>query len=95
MTDCISRSDVHDLIATWLSDHLTEGTREVLETIDGKIEDLPEVEPTRVKGHWIEHEKVFECSECHIIRAKGTTGKYNYCPNCGSYNGGEEDADRN
>ena len=91
MTDCISRSDVHDLIATWLSDHLTEGTREVLETIDGKIEDLPEVEPTRAKGKWIEHEKAFECSECQIIRAKGTTGKYNYCPSCGARMDGEEE----
>ena len=51
--DCISRSDVHDLIATWLSDHLTEGTREVLETIDAKIEDLQPVKPTRAKGEWI------------------------------------------
>ena len=43
----------------------------------------------RPKGKWIEHEKVFECSECQIIRAKGTTGKYNYCPSCGARMDGE------
>lgn len=40
--------------------------------------------PEREKGEWIEHEKVYECSNCNIIRAKGTTGKYNYCPSCGA-----------
>lgn len=35
-------------------------------------------------GHWIENPNAYECSECGIIRAKGTTGKYNYCPNCGA-----------
>ena len=36
------------------------------------------------KGHWIEVDNGYICSECDIIRAKGTTGKYNYCPNCGA-----------
>lgn len=36
------------------------------------------------KGHWIEHENCYECSNCGIIRAKGKTGLYNYCPNCGA-----------
>ena len=35
-------------------------------------------------GHWIESPNAYACSECRIIRAKGTTGKYNYCPNCGA-----------
>ena len=47
-----------------------------------RIKNLPSVQPKI--GRWIEHEKVYECSECHIVRAKGTTGKYNYCPSCGS-----------
>ena len=49
------------------------------------------VKPTRAKGKWIEHEKVYECSECQIIRAKGTTGKYNFCPSCGADMRGEEE----
>lgn len=43
--DAISRAEVHDLLATWLSDYLTEETREALETIDGKIEDMQPVTP--------------------------------------------------
>lgn len=48
-----------------------------LETALSVLEDRP-------TGHWIEHEKVYECSECHIVRAKGMTGRYNYCPSCGA-----------
>lgn len=47
--DCISREAVHDLFATWLSDYITDETRETLETIEAKIEDLPSVKPTRTK----------------------------------------------
>ena len=43
--DCISREAVHDLIATWLSDYLLDDTREILEVIDEKVEDLPSVTP--------------------------------------------------
>ena len=43
--DAISRAEVHDLLATWLSDKLNENTREVLEVIDGKVEDMPSVTP--------------------------------------------------
>ena len=42
--DCISRETVHDLINTWLNDYLSEETREALETISGKVEDLPSVQ---------------------------------------------------
>ena len=43
--DAISRAEVHNLLATWISDYLTDETREALETIDYKIEDLPPVTP--------------------------------------------------
>ena len=43
--DAISRAEVHNLMATWISDHLTDETREALETIDYKIEDLPSATP--------------------------------------------------
>ena len=38
----------------------------------------------RPTGHWVENPYDYECSECHIVRAKGRTGKYNYCPSCGA-----------
>ena len=43
--DAISRAEVHDLLATWLSDYLTDETREALETINGKIGDMQPVIP--------------------------------------------------
>lgn len=44
------------------------------------IKDFPE----NPKGEWIEHDNAYECSNCQIIRAKGRTGKYNFCPSCGA-----------
>lgn len=35
-------------------------------------------------GRWNELPYSYECSVCGIIRAKGRTGKWNYCPNCGA-----------
>lgn len=43
--DAISRLEVRDLLATWLTDNLTEETWEALETIDGKVEDMQSVIP--------------------------------------------------
>lgn len=51
------------------------------EALDMAISALSEERP---KGEWIEHEMVYECSNCQIIRAKGRTGRYNFCPNCGA-----------
>ena len=58
------------------------------EALDIAIEVLNQ-EP--MTGHWIETPNAFECSECQIIRAKGTTGKYNYCPSCGAKMAESED----
>ena len=44
--DAISREEVHDLLVTWLNDYLTDETRDALEVIDAKIEDLPSVTPS-------------------------------------------------
>ena len=44
--DAISRAEVHDLLATWIKDQQNnDKTREILEVIDGKIEDFPSVNP--------------------------------------------------
>ena len=59
-----------------------------------RIEQLPSAEPKM--GHWIiytvspfDGEDV-KCSECG---QRGCATYWDYCPNCGSYNGGEEVAD--
>lgn len=50
---------------------------------------LPAAEPERKKGKWIdEHDMTcsvcgFECDDPYYL------GDAKYCPNCGSYNGGE------
>ena len=84
-SDCISRQAVLD-------------KKELIELEDGQsfycispedVETLPSVNPQPKTGHWIDNGICYECSECGIIRAKGKTGKYNYCPSCGSYNGGD------
>ena len=88
--DAISRTDIQNYIAKYLSQYLYEDVRQAVEVIDAYIGDMPSVQPSR-KGHWIEHEKVYECSECQIIRAKGMTGKYNFCPSCGCRMEGREE----
>lgn len=55
-------------------------------------------EPERKKGRWIDQDDgayyPFECSECHkepLLDAYGNYVFSNFCPDCGSYNGGEEE----
>ena len=85
-SDCISRQAAIDK-ATYIETEEGWSGR----MVDVKdIESLPSVTPKPKIGHWIEHPNDYECSECHIIRAKGRTGKYNYCPNCGADMRGDE-----
>ena len=63
---------------------MTEGSMDEYEAIRAIANGTPLKE-----GHWIEVDNGYICSECDIIRAKGTTGKYNYCPNCGCRMKGE------
>lgn len=46
------------------------------------IEDAPTIEE-RKKGKWID----LRCNQCGQV----DMSKPNFCPNCGSFNGGEED----
>ena len=52
------------------------------------------------KGKWIERDDCwdgiyYECSVCKdsftLIDGNPSDNNYNFCPSCGSYNGGEED----
>ena len=54
----------------------------------------------RQTGKWIDKEisnpdfpyqdrKIIECSQCHYGIVQARLGYTNYCPNCGSYNGGD------
>lgn len=49
------------------------------------INNVPTADVSEVKhGEWVDIHTTLMCSECGIIRAKNTTGVYNYCPACGS-----------
>lgn len=62
---------------------------------ENAIENAPTIEAEPVKhGRWIEMPYSFTCSVCGVIRAKGTTGKYNYCPKCGAKMENEDEIDR-
>lgn len=99
--DCVSREAVHNLIIPWLNDYLFDETREALETIDYKIEDLPSVTPQPKIGHWKKvntareyNSDAYECSECKYIiwTYKDADRKWNYCPKCGAKMEEEQDA---
>ena len=64
------------------------------------IERQPTIEPQRMMGKWEtiegwDGDEVYRCSECgeEYVLIDGTPKEngYHFCPNCGSYNGGEQD----
>ena len=98
--DAISRLEVRDLLATWLTDNLTEETREALETIDGKIEDMQSVIPKAetitdfadrcrecgtIYGKLLHPYKSNVACECSVChRQMPITNDFKFCPNCGT-----------
>ena len=56
-----------------------------------RIQDLPSVTPSRRKGHWKYFYQDYECSECGFVVADSDVevDGYEFCPICGSYNGGD------
>ena len=70
--------------------------------VEDMIENAPTIEPERKKGRWIEcdHEKwsgdtfAYRCSECggaYHLNIEQTIGVWDFCPACGSYNGGDQE----
>lgn len=61
------------------------------------VEGLPSEQPERKKGEWIPEfdgkftggTYWFSCSKCKRIVPEVRNGGWNFCPNCGSYNGGK------
>ena len=61
------------------------------------LENLPPVKPEQKTGHWIREEHpdamptftvTWRCSACGEDQSYGEPP---FCPNCGSYNGGDEE----
>lgn len=75
--------------------------------VEDMIENAPTIEPQRMRGRWIGcgNSDHWKCSVCGIRAAfwfneESSCGEWeldmsewlsDYCPNCGSYNGGEQD----
>ena len=84
--DCISRAYIKPIIEELEYDQIDN---DYVLSLLSDIKNAPSVNPQRPKGKWIKTEGSFKCSECLIFPEYIRT--LNYCPSCGSYNGGEED----
>lgn len=82
-TDAVSRSDLMKLYKKW-QPRLATNVYEFGQALAA----LPPVTPERPKGKWIWDLRMglHKCSVC----SKFCDFDYLYCPNCGSYNGGEK-----
>lgn len=87
--DAISRKEVHRQINKWVASGESEND---LGSLHNRIRALPPVTLQLKTGHWVFVDKAKEhahCSECDYGNVDLLDGRpHNYCPNCGSYNGG-------
>ena len=94
MSDTISRQAAIDA-AVEAADEWDGGySRSREEIITLKLRMLPSAEPEQKKGEWINRSlnilyPEFERYTCSVCGKHSYS--YDFCPNCGSYNGGESD----
>ena len=95
MSDTISRQAAID--ATWEEPSYTDPLN-VLTEVRDRLKALPSAQPERKKGKWIlecdaegEGDNLYRCPECGCNYSCQEYDIPNFCPNCGSYNGGESD----
>lgn len=97
--DAVSREQVEEI--TFQEPSYTDPYN-ILTEVREKVRALPSVYPERPKGKWnFIGYQMFECPSCKSAYTQNqfeelrlyTTDDLlpKYCPNCGSYNGGEED----
>jgi len=97
--DVVSRKDIQDYIAKYLSQYLYEDVRQAVEAIDTYIGDMPSVTQKSEtvtefadrcrecgkmrKGHWIWN---FDKGYCKCSECGIGMGhkEFDYCPNCGA-----------
>ena len=92
-TDCISRQAAIDAVMECYDKD------ELLMVYVWKLNELPQIQPDRIKGHWIEialSNHTYKCSVCGRLLVNITDGKnnvakkYPYC-HCGADMRGEQD----
>ena len=82
MNDTISRQAAIDAL------DCINGVEEILKS-------LPSTGPERKTGKWIDDTYCSECGWVHTVEPGfiGSVEGFSYCPNCGSYNGGQDETD--
>lgn len=91
--DCISREAVIQIIENKLNPCTDMFKCLEMSEIKEDVEHLPSVTPQRPKGKWIHKMQVMSnpyTEQCSVCK-EWQKDKTKYCPNCGSYNGGEEE----
>ena len=94
--DLISRQAAIDAVKTYLGDY------EISRTVQCRLRLLPSAQPERKVGKWnFDGNQMFECTNCGVayteyqfekMRVRYNDPKFpKFCPNCGSYNGGDSD----
>lgn len=79
--DAVSRQEVLDAVHN--ADMNAYDERSLLNDIKQAVNELPPVQPKR-HGHWEDLHRCWICSECQ----HETHIEHDFCPKCGSYNGG-------
>lgn len=89
--DAISRKDIQDYIAKYLSQFLYDDVRSAVETIDAYIGDMPSIQPEKSAWRRVWNDldgcTDFICRGCNNKNAHPT----NYCPTCGRDMRGEHE----
>lgn len=92
--DCIRRQDLREPRFIIAENDYQKGWNDALESV---YENAPSIQPQPKMGRWIYNEKEdsYRCSLCTFPCHKDNLGAIPtmYCANCGSYNGGDENAD--
>ena len=96
MGDLISRQAAIDVVKTYLGDY------EISRTVQCRLRLLPSAEPEPKTGEWnFDGNQMYECTNCGVayteyqfekMRVRYDDPKFpKFCPDCGSYNGGDSD----
>lgn len=90
--DCISRQAAIEAMGeqplNWTDTPEEIAEEKMWEDHIKALKELPSVTPARTRGEWMtEHNRGYvQCSNCH--NRVPFCKRSNFCPNCGSYNGG-------
>ena len=93
-TDCISRQAAIDELVKMLG-YCFQADEELVDAVVTTVRELPAAQPEPKKGAWINEGRIIRCNRCKIgyatVKGMKSALTYKFCPNCGSYNGGEQD----